>query len=71
MLKSQKSRPQGQCEVITISGATGLGKSYLVQSVQVEARRRGYFARSKFDQAKKTPFDRFSRIVELVQAGVF
>jgi predicted ATPase len=24
--------------------------------VQVEARRRGYFARSKFDQAKKTPF---------------
>lgn len=45
-----KFRRRGRCEVITISGAAGLGKSCLVQSVQIEARRRGYFASSKFDQ---------------------
>jgi serine/threonine protein kinase len=49
-------RTKGRCEVITIAGAAGLGKSRLIQSVQVEARRRGYFASSKFDQAVKTPF---------------
>jgi hypothetical protein len=49
-------RRQGTCEVISVSGAAGSGKSSLVQSVQFEARRRGYFVVSKFDGAKKTPF---------------
>jgi serine/threonine protein kinase len=49
-------RTKGRCEVITIEGAAGLGKSRLIQSVQVEASRRGYFTSSKFDQAVKTPF---------------
>ena len=49
-------RRNGLCEVISIAGAAGLGKSCLVQSVQHEARRRGYFVTSKFDAAKKTPF---------------
>ncbi|TAQ86227.1 hypothetical protein B7494_g5445 [Chlorociboria aeruginascens] len=53
---AHKFRRRGCCEVISIAGAAGLGKSCLVQSVQVEARQRGYFASSKFDQAKKTPF---------------
>lgn len=50
------TRSQGRCEIITITGAAGLGKSRLIQSMQVEARQRGYFASSKFDQAAKTPF---------------
>lgn len=52
----RKFRRKGLCEVISIAGAAGLGKSCLVQSVQVEARRRGYFVSSKFDAAKKTHF---------------
>jgi serine/threonine protein kinase len=40
---SQKFRRKGRCELVAIAGAPGLGKSCLVQSVQVEARRRGYF----------------------------
>lgn len=52
---TNKFRRKGRCEVISIAGAAGLGKSCLVQSVHVEARRRGYFASSKFDSAKKTP----------------
>ena len=51
-----KFRRKGLCEVIDIAGAPGLGKSSLIRSVQVEARRRGYFVSSKFDAAKKTPF---------------
>jgi serine/threonine protein kinase len=47
---------KGRCEVITIAGGAGLGKSRLIKSIQVEARRRGYFSSSKFDQATKTPF---------------
>lgn len=56
---SQKFRRKGRCEIVSISGAAGLGKSCLVQSVQVEARRRGYFASSKFDSAggSNAPFE--------------
>ena len=49
-------RRKGRCEVITIVGAAGSGKSSLVQSVQNEIRRLGYFASGKFDRAQRTPF---------------
>jgi hypothetical protein len=48
-------RAKGHCEVITIAGTAGLGKSRLIQSIQMEARKRGYFSKSKFQQAEKTP----------------
>ncbi|KAJ5682041.1 uncharacterized protein N7477_001981 [Penicillium maclennaniae] len=41
--------PKGLCEVISIEGGPGLGKSRLISSVQIEARRRGFFAGSRFD----------------------
>ncbi|KAI1003063.1 hypothetical protein K3495_g5139 [Podosphaera aphanis] len=50
---TQKFRRKGRCEVICIAGTAGLGKTFLVQSIQIEARRRGYFASSKFEQAKR------------------
>ncbi|KAF8862872.1 HHK1, histidine kinase-group X protein [Acephala macrosclerotiorum] len=68
---SQKFRRKGRCEVVAISGAAGLGKSCLVQSVQVEARRRGYFASSKFDQAKKTPFGPVLKLLSSLFKQVF
>jgi serine/threonine protein kinase len=46
---------KGQCEVITIAGAAGLGKTRLIQSLQVEVRQRGYFASSSFHQTERTP----------------
>ncbi len=55
-LGSAKYRRRGRCEVITLEGAAGLGKSCLVQSVLTEARRRGYCATAKFDTARRTPF---------------
>jgi serine/threonine protein kinase len=55
-LGSAKFRRRGHCEVITIEGAGGLGKSCLVQSVLADARRRGYCATAKFDTARRTAF---------------
>lgn len=48
---------RSRCEVITIAGAAGLGKSSLIQSVQANIRRCGYFASAKFDSARKAPFE--------------
>jgi serine/threonine protein kinase len=67
----QKFRRQGRCEVISIDGAAGLGKSCLVQSVQVEARRRGYFASSKFDQTKQTAFGPVLKLLSSLFKQVF
>ncbi|EHK15462.1 uncharacterized protein TRIVIDRAFT_184876 [Trichoderma virens Gv29-8] len=55
-LGSSKFRRQGHCEVITVEGAGGVGKSLFVQSVLADARRNGYCATAKFDTAKRTPF---------------
>ncbi|RDW68343.1 hypothetical protein BP5796_09000 [Coleophoma crateriformis] len=68
---TSKFRRKGRCEVVSIAGAAGLGKSCLVQSVQVEARRRGYFASSKFDQAKQTPFGPVLKILSTLFKQVF
>ncbi|KAJ5915283.1 hypothetical protein N7454_011037 [Penicillium verhagenii] len=45
--------PKGRCEIISIEAGAGLGKSRLIKSVQMEARRRGFFASSRFDLAIK------------------
>ncbi|PHH60810.1 hypothetical protein CDD81_1161 [Ophiocordyceps australis] len=55
-LGAAKFRRRGQCEIVTIEGAGGLGKSFLVQSVLPEARRRGYCATAKFDTTRRTAF---------------
>lgn len=55
-LGTVKYKRRGHCEVVTISGAGGLGKSLLVQSMLPEARRRGYCVTAKFDTARRVPF---------------
>lgn len=54
---SHKTRRRRRCEVISILGAGGLGKSRLLQGVQSEVRKTGYFAAAKFDPARKAPFE--------------
>ena len=54
---TRKFHRKGRCEVIEVVGAAGVGKSSLVQSVQGEIRRLGYFASGKFDNAQKAPFE--------------
>ncbi|KAI2641971.1 putative histidine kinase HHK1p [Xylaria nigripes] len=55
-LGSSKYRRRGYCEIVTVEGAGGLGKSFLVQQVLVDARRSGYCATAKFDTAKRVAF---------------
>lgn len=55
-LGSAKFRRRGHCEVVTIEGTGGLGKSCLVQSVLSDVRRRGYCATAKFDTTRRTAF---------------
>ncbi|KAF3070526.1 Two-component system protein A [Daldinia childiae] len=62
-LGSAKFRRRGYCEVVTIEGAGGLGKSFLVQQVLADARRRGYCATAKFDAARRTAFGPLLKLV--------
>ncbi|KAG6002085.1 hypothetical protein E4U21_003465 [Claviceps maximensis] len=55
-LGTAKFGRRGNCEIVTIEGTGGLGKSFLVQSVLGEARRHGYCATAKFDTARRTAF---------------
>ena len=67
----RKRRGPSECEVISIAGSAGLGKSCLVQSVQAIARRRGYLATAKFDQAQKQPFEPVLRVMSLLFRQIF
>ena len=69
--RSHKFRRKGVCEVITIIGAAGLGKSSLVQSVQGEIRRRGYLASAKFDQARRAPFEPVLKVMSSLFRQIF
>ncbi|CAJ2511506.1 Uu.00g071310.m01.CDS01 [Anthostomella pinea] len=62
-LGAAKFRRRGHCEVVTIEGAGGLGKSFLVQQVLADARRRGYCATSKFDTVRRTAFGPLLKLV--------
>lgn len=68
---SPKYRRKGVCEVITVIGAAGLGKSCLVQSVQGEIRRRGYLASAKFDLARKAPFEPVLKVMSSLFRQIF
>lgn len=68
---TRRARRKARCEVISIAGAAGLGKSCLVQSVQSQARRCGYTASTKFDQAKKQPFEPVLRLMSSLFRQIF
>ncbi|KAI1825123.1 putative histidine kinase HHK1p [Xylaria intraflava] len=62
-LSSLKYQRRGYCEIVTVEGAGGLGKSFLVQQVLSEARRRGYCATAKFDTARRVAFGPLLKLV--------
>lgn len=53
---SHKFRKRGRCDVITLLGPQGIGKTHLIQHIQPSIRRHGYFAWARFDQARTEPF---------------
>lgn len=68
---SHKSSRRRRCELISITGAAGAGKSSLIQSTQAHIRTLGYFASSKFDPARKAPFEPLIRAMGSLFRQIF
>lgn len=68
---SAKSRRNGKCEVITISGAAGIGKTDLLNRVQPVIRKTGFIAITRLDRAKRVPFEPFAKILASLLRQIF
>ena len=68
---SHKSLRRYRCELISVIGAAGAGKSSLIQSTQADIRTLGYFATSKFDPARKAPFEPLLRAMGSLFRQIF
>ncbi|GBF62082.1 autoinducer 2 sensor kinase/phosphatase [Trichophyton mentagrophytes] len=66
-----KYRHGGRCEVITVSGPTGMGKSDLLQRLLPEIRKLGYVAVAKVDRQSKLPFDPFLKALASLLRQIF
>ncbi|EPS29906.1 hypothetical protein PDE_04856 [Penicillium oxalicum 114-2] len=66
-----KSRRNGRCELITISGAAGLGKTDLLNRVQPVIRKSGYIAITRLDRAKRVPFEPFAKVLASLLRQIF
>lgn len=66
-----KTRLHTQCEVISISGPPGVGKSELVQRLQPTIRRHGYFAVYRLDRARRIPFEPFIKVLASLLSQIF
>lgn len=71
LMAQSKYRHGGRCEVITISGTGGLGKSDIIQRVQGEIRRRGYMAVARLDRSRRAPFEPFIRVLATLLQQIF
>lgn len=68
---SHKYNRRSKCEVVTVIGAAGLGKSSLIQGIQGDIRRFGYFASAKFEPARKAPFEPLFRAMGSLFRQIF
>ncbi|GES61924.1 sensor histidine kinase/response regulator [Aspergillus terreus] len=68
---THKLRRAGKCEVITISGAAGLGKTDLLNRVQPAIRKLGYIAIARLDRARRVPFEPFAKILASLLRQIF
>lgn len=71
ILRGTNRSGRRRCEVVTIVGAAGLGKSSLIQNTQSWVRGLGYCASAKFDQAKKAPFEPLLRVLGSLFRQIF
>ena len=68
---SHKALRRRRCELVSIIGAAGSGKSSLLQSIQGDIRRVGYFASAKFDPARKAPYEPLLRAMGSLFRQIF
>jgi predicted ATPase len=66
-----KFRRIGRCEVITVSGAAGIGKTDLLNRTQPAIRKLGYIAIAHLDRARRVPFEPFVKILASLLRQIF
>jgi predicted ATPase len=66
-----KFRRSGRCELITVTGPAGIGKTDLLNRVQPNIRKAGYIAITRLDKAKRVPFEPFAKIVASLLRQIF
>lgn len=66
-----KLRSGGRSEVITISGAAGLGKTDLLNRVQPAIRKLGYIAVARLDRAQRVPYEPFAKALASLLRQIF
>ncbi|KAI2419924.1 Chk1 protein kinase [Ophidiomyces ophidiicola] len=71
LMAQSKYRHGGRCEIITISGAGGMGKSDLIQRVQPEIRKCGYMAVARLDRSRRVPFEPFIKVLATLLQQIF
>lgn len=69
--KGNKIRHSGRTEVITISGAAGIGKTDLLNRVQPAIRKLGYIGIARLDRARRIPFEPFAKILASLLRQIF
>ena len=62
---------QGTCEVVSITGAAGSGKTTLMQSIQYHAKQHGYIAFSRFDQTRRAPLNPILKLMSSLLNQIF
>ncbi|KAI1629894.1 hpt sensor hybrid histidine kinase [Exophiala viscosa] len=68
---SHKYKRRSKTEVITIVGASGVGKTALIKAVQPSIRRHGYFALARFDRARPSPFEPLIKVMGSLFRQIF
>lgn len=68
---SGKSRRSERCEVITISGPAGIGKTDLLNRIQPTVRKLGCIAITRLDRAKRVPFEPFAKLLASLLRQIF
>jgi predicted ATPase len=66
-----KFRRSGRCELITVTGPAGIGKTDLLNRVQPNIRKAGYIAITRLDKAKRVPFEPFAKVVASLLRQIF
>ncbi|KAI5299583.1 hypothetical protein KEM55_001989, partial [Ascosphaera atra] len=66
-----KYRHGGCCEVITISGSSGIGKTDLITRLQPEIRKYGYACTARLDRGRREPYEPFIKVLASLLRQIF
>lgn len=61
----------GRCEVVTVSGDSGIGKTDLLNRIQPAIRKLGYIGIARLDRARRIPFEPFAKILASLLRQIF